>query len=243
MPYFTRTQWGAVAPRKTLPVSKRIKGVCLHWMGFNIHGDSAEIVRSIQRNHMGKNWFDVAYNELIDLDGNVFEGRGIRHRSGAQGGNKNNKEWVAIGLMLGPGQLVSAEMLESAKSRIAAVRLMNPKALQVVGHQQLKPTQCPGGEVMSLLARGAFDSDGLTPEKSQPESGWPVPERVLFRTRRGNDVKWLQQRLNQINDARLVVDGDFGKKTSRAVARFQLSAGLRPDRIVGPLTMRALRVR
>ena len=89
---------------------------------------------------------------------------------------------------------------------------------------------------MSLLARGTFDPDGLTPENPESESGWPVPERVLYRTKRGNDVKWLQQRLNQINHARLVVDGDLGKRTSRAVGCFQLSmwSGFNPANIKQP---------
>ena len=30
MPYLSRSDWNAVPPVRTVPVSKRLKGVCLH---------------------------------------------------------------------------------------------------------------------------------------------------------------------------------------------------------------------
>ena len=87
MPYLSRSAWGAAPPVKTVPVSKHLKGVCLHYMGFPVRTeDPIRLVKSIQRNHMAepKNWWDIAYNELIAQDGTVLEGRGLLHRSGAQ---------------------------------------------------------------------------------------------------------------------------------------------------------------
>jgi hypothetical protein len=79
MPYLSRSDWGAVPPVKTLPVSTRLKGFCLHYMGFTVRTeDPVRLVQSIQRNHMAepKSWWDIAYNELIAQDGTVLEGRG-----------------------------------------------------------------------------------------------------------------------------------------------------------------------
>ena len=36
MAYLSRSDWGAVPPVRTVPVSKRLKGVCLHYMGFPV---------------------------------------------------------------------------------------------------------------------------------------------------------------------------------------------------------------
>ena len=66
MPYLSRSDWGAVPPVRTVPVSKRLKGVCLHYMGFPVRTeDPVRLAQSIQRNHMAppKSWWDLAYSE------------------------------------------------------------------------------------------------------------------------------------------------------------------------------------
>ena len=159
MTYISRTEWGATPPNKTLPVSKMLKGVCLHWMGFKIHGDMKRLVRSIQTNHMGagKGWWDIAYNELISQHGEVFEGRGLTTRSGAQGSTRHNRGYIALGLLVGPDQTPTPQMIEAVKERIAVVRFFQPDATEIVGHLDLKPTTCPGPEVYRLMKAGAFE--------------------------------------------------------------------------------------
>ena len=70
-------------------------------------------------------------------------------------------------------------------------------------------------------------------------TSYPVPARTLRKGNRGDDVKWMQQRLN-VYGAGLKVDGDFGPVTEAAVKEYQLRHGLAVDGIVGPVTRRAL---
>jgi peptidoglycan hydrolase-like protein with peptidoglycan-binding domain len=56
-----------------------------------------------------------------------------------------------------------------------------------------------------------------------------APEKTL-------DVKWLQQSLNQLIDAKLVVDGQYGPLTKAAVEEFQRRNGLTVDGWAGVLT-------
>ena len=146
MNYLTRSHWGAEPAIRTLPASKRLKGVCLHWMGFAIHDDPLVVVKSIQRNHMGppKNWWDIAYNEMISQQGEVIEGRGLTTRSGANGNTTLNRQFLAIGLLIGPGQTPTEDMVTAVRERIAVVRAFQPQANKIVGHKDLKPTTCPG---------------------------------------------------------------------------------------------------
>lgn len=164
MPYLSRSDWGAVPPVRTVPVSKRLKGVCLHYMGFSVRTeDPVRLVQSIQRNHMAppKDWWDVAYNELIAQDGTVLEGRGLLHRSGAQGSTSHNRAYIALGLLLGDGDEPTAEMVQAVRERIAIVRFFQPSATKIVGHSDLKPTTCPGNHVRALLRSGAFEPDAV----------------------------------------------------------------------------------
>ncbi len=241
MSYLSRSDWGAAPAVKTLPVSRSLKGVCLHWMGFPIHTDPATIVASIQRAHTSppRSWWDIAYNELVALDGTVVEGRGLLHRSGAQGGTRNNRDYVALGLLIGPGQLPTADMVAAVQQRVALVRYFQPQATAIVGHQQLKPTQCPGPDVMALLRAGAFEPGGvqLPAEIVAPE--YLKPLGVVRRGDRGDRVKWIQHHLVRFG-AKVVVDGVFGRKTERAVRSFQRRSGLLVDGVVGKGTRSAL---
>ena len=238
MLYKKREDWGASSPVKTLPVSKRLKGVCIHWMGFHIpDGDTTRVVKSIQTNHMARGWFDIAYNELIDQQGVVYEGRSFQNRSGAQGGNKNNKGYVAIGLLIGPGQTPTAQMIEATKARIASVQNNYTKQLKIVGHQELKPTACPGPEVMALIRAGVFEGKQ---KPTLPTPQWPEPTTTVRYKSRGVDVKWVQFMLN-LHGATLVVDGIAGPATTRAVRDFQKKRKLKIDGIVGPQTRGALK--
>ena len=88
-----------------------------------------------------------------------------------------------------------------------------------------------GGKVLpGLVKRRAeekalFDSlEGITVKS------YPIPTRVLKYDDRGDDVKWLQDRLNKlgikVDGKELKVDGSYGNLTRRAVAIYQLNIGL-----------------
>jgi peptidoglycan hydrolase-like protein with peptidoglycan-binding domain len=65
--------------------------------------------------------------------------------------------------------------------------------------------------------------------------------RVMRRGHRGWDVAALQFLLTRRGFSPGGVDGGFGVVTGSAVRRFQASAGLTVDELVGPATLRALR--
>ena len=180
MPYLSRSDWGAVPPVRTVPVSKRLKGVCLHYMGFPVRTeDPVRLAQSIQRNHMAepKNWWAIAYNELIAQDGTVLEGRGMLYRAGAQGSTTHNKAYVALGLLLGDGDEPTTEMIQAVRERIAIIRFFQPQATKIVGHSDLKPTSCPGNYVRALLRAGAFEPDA-TDSPTPPAAQRTLQERV-----------------------------------------------------------------
>ena len=103
----------------------------------------------------------------------------------------------------------------------------------------------------------AIDSDRLIEAKGRdvgvvvsPVSGWDRYGRPpFFATRelklttpymRGEDVRELQRELKDRGFDPGQIDGIFGKKTERAVKRFQKSCGLKADGIAGKRTYFAL---
>lgn len=60
-----------------------------------------------------------------------------------------------------------------------------------------------------------------------------TPSPTLRKGSSGNQVKLLQKLLNQIIKAGLVVDGEYGEKTYKAVKTFQACTGLVADGIYG----------
>lgn len=68
---------------------------------------------------------------------------------------------------------------------------------------------------------------------------YPVPTRTLKRGMKGEDVKWLQQRLKEHNYDVGNIDGIFGPKVEEAVKQFQIDVFV--DKIVGPLTLDKLK--
>lgn len=67
-----------------------------------------------------------------------------------------------------------------------------------------------------------------------------VNEPLLKWGSRGESVKRLQNALNSLMQAGLIVDGVFGENTYNAVIAFQASKGLKQDGVVGKNTYAAL---
>jgi N-acetylmuramoyl-L-alanine amidase len=80
--------------------------------------------------------------------------------------------------------------------------------------------------------------------RSLVESGYTLGSRMLWHSRRmmrGDDVRELQHRLNQLGFDAGAEDGIFGPLARAAVEEFQRNTGLGVDGIVGPATLAALR--
>jgi peptidoglycan hydrolase-like protein with peptidoglycan-binding domain len=87
------------------------------------------------------------------------------------------------------------------------------------------------GDLDSEFIDSLLEEDLLTPGTGAPPS---------IDRRSPTYVRWLQQSLNQVIQAGLVVDGILGNQTRRAVSTFQQRAKLVVDGIPGPQTEAAL---
>jgi hypothetical protein len=115
---------------------------------------------------MGRGWGDIGYNYIIDNEGNVYEGRyggegvvGAHAGPGNRGsigvavlGNYNEKE-------LSGESLESLVKLISKKTKLHTIDpegrsyFRGKKLPNIIGHNSVMPTSCPGENIIKLLPR------------------------------------------------------------------------------------------
>ncbi len=95
--------------------------------------------------------------------------------------------------------------------------------------------------------RRGLTADGIVGDdtwRSLVEAGFALGDRMLYLRKdliRGDDVRDLQRRLNQLGFDAGYVDGVFGQQTFEALREFQLNTGLQVDGIAGPSTVDGLK--
>lgn len=237
----SRAAWGALPPRGGYSswAPGEPSGHTGHWEGAGGHSDHAMCageVRSIQLFHQHTSYIDIAYNWVVCIHGDVYEGRPVNVQSAAQ--RDGNRHRIAICYMAGPGFPFSA----AAKSAMAwLAQYGGPDVL--IGHRDEPScsTSCPGDEIEGWIHSGAWRSASTHPGTSPPPAPNPVPSQgfhhpVLREGARGPAVYELQHKLNGVSSAGLQQDGIFGPRTATAVRNFQTFFKLGTDGIVGPKT-------
>jgi hypothetical protein len=163
----TRPRWGSLPANRV-----RLERHSGAWEKLTVHHsadgngelaeqsatDSARAVRNIQRYHMqdaAHRWGDIGYHFLIDPLGRIYEGRSLQWQGAHAGNNALNQHNIGV-CMLGqyaqepppPLQLQALDRLVDA----LRARYKIPAA-KVVGHLELKDTDCPGPFLLGWVKR------------------------------------------------------------------------------------------
>lgn len=241
MTHYTRSQWGARAPRAGNPVTNGPKGVAFHWNGpamrINVTGSCrcATNVRSIQAFHMdGRGWSDIAYDVIACPHGNTFQGRlGTRNGTGANGTNAANRDYMAVMALVGEGEPVGDDL----KRAMLAGRALCRKAgagSAITPHSQHQSTTCPGPTIRAWISEGA-PAPGEPGPAIPPKEAPTMLTQSLKRGDTGPEVELLQHMLNGLRKAGLTADGSFGPATEAAVIAAHKAWGIAaPHNVVGP---------
>lgn len=255
-----RSAWASRGPVRPLTTLDRneVEGVCLHWPGTSVPiGDAgrdrtAARLEGYRRFHtaeppVGRDWSDIAYQLGVDQGGRAWSLRGIEHRSAANGTANLNARFVAVVLLVGPGEQPTPAMLNTARwLRSEVIIKAYPGATRVTGHGQIRPegTDCPGPAILQRINSGEFALPWESPSSSD---GWVFTlRRYLSVGTDGDDVRRWQRRCNDLvsggtRDTR--ADGDFGPDTERLTKLVQRQFKIEADGIVGPATAERARVR
>jgi hypothetical protein len=156
----SRDAWNAEPPVQPY-VPQKPTGVSLHHTGapWNGRPGPEQYLRNIQAFHTGpqREWEDIAYHYLVDLDGVIWAGRPPTVR-----GNPSiyyDPTGLVLISFLGDFESQTPTDTQLASSADVAAWLMKkynipPTALS--GHRDHAPTTCPGDHIYHTLQDGSF---------------------------------------------------------------------------------------
>lgn len=168
MTFYAYSEWSPDKPVMDdahLLDREKVEGFALHWPGQSTRIPTIakvfDALRSYQAYHKSKGWSDIAYQIAVDQQGNVYQCRGIRYRSAANGDRDVNERFGAILLLVAEGERPSQKMIHAVNQQIERDRTnFYRNAVKVVGHKDIRPdpTTCPGPIVEQMIHDGMFHS-------------------------------------------------------------------------------------
>jgi hypothetical protein len=176
-------------PASAAPDQLTAKGVKVHYEGTTVscddHSDCVNLVKAIRKSHLAntrENYSDIAYNLIVCRHGYVFEGRGKRKRTGANGNQDLNKAHYAVMALLGSkGDTAPTDaMIEGIKWAIAYLRSAGA-GKEIKGHRDGYATACPGEPLYALVKGGKLEPDVKTPAPKPKPVYAPFPGSGFFR--------------------------------------------------------------
>ena len=152
---FDRDQkdWGSekIYPDGILNPFKPDKAV-IHWGGYPNPGDSeaneAAALRAIQKAHIKKGWFDIAYGVGFGNTGLVYRLRGLNRQAATRGDidkdgiPANHEAWAF--LWIGGSGYTPSPGAYASMGRVIRELLAFDSTLTITVHSDHKATQCPG---------------------------------------------------------------------------------------------------
>ncbi len=183
----------------------------------------------IHRWHKEKGWAGAGYHFFVMKNGEIHRGRPI-NTVGAHAYGYNDE---SIGICF-EGNFELEKMpkaqKEAGKWLVAYVRQLYPTITEVVGHRDLMATACPGknfpfdeiAKGKKITYQGKFPSVKVTYYKSNSKGKKVKKTRYYLKQGdTGIQVERLQTYLNWFGGYNLEIDGEYGKKTAKAVELFR----------------------
>lgn len=173
-----RSGWDARPPKYTNPLAIPTPKLILHHTAGALSPDDDTVsdadlrrVRGVQDWHMDtKNWSDIAYHYLMDVDGNIFEGRGKGVRGGATFGQNGVSHAICV---LGHYDRQPVDDDELVPRLVEFIRYGHARGwwgLHLTGHRDYVATSCPGSNLYALIPtiNRLVADPGYTPDVPPP---------------------------------------------------------------------------
>ncbi len=156
-----REEWGWKPLEKALPEQEIVK-ITIHHGGveFNKEQDPVEEIRNLQNwSRTEKNWIDIPYHFMIDLEGNIYEARPINY-PGATNTTYDPTGHALIEVMGNyEVQTLSQAQLKSVIDLAAFLaKKYDVSPNEIKGHKDYAETLCPGQDLYKYLEDGTIQN-------------------------------------------------------------------------------------
>jgi LysM repeat protein len=220
-------------PASAAPAQTSTKGVKVHYEGSPVstklltdHDACIAEWKAIRKSHLAnkvENYSDVAYNYAACPHGYLLEGRGIGHRTGANGNQALNQAHYAIVGLVGSSGLTEPTdaMLSAIRDGIELLR-KHGAGTEIKGHRDGYATACPGGPLYAWVQKGApRPGGGSTPPPPASSSSTYTVEKGDTLSSIAEDHKTTVAalvKLNSLKDADKLAIGQKLKLPGKATA-------------------------
>ena len=154
-----RNQWGWKPLQRTIK-QHTIKYITLHHGGvkFTKDEDPVKYIQHLQDwSRAKKNWIDIPYHFMIDLDGTIYETRPINYPGDTN--TSYNPEGHALICVMGnyEVQKINKKQLRSVvKLSAFLAKKYGVSADKIKGHKDYAETLCPGKDFYKYIADGTI---------------------------------------------------------------------------------------
>ena len=178
-------------PASAAPIQTSTQGTKVHYEGTAVstklltdHDACLAEWKAIRRSHLAntkENYSDIAYNYGACPHGYLLEGRGIGHRTGANGNQPLNIAHYAICGLVGSEGLTKPTdaMLGAIRDGIELLR-EHGAGNEIKGHRDGYATDCPGGPLYAWVGKGAPRPAGTGTATPPTPAYEPFPGASLF---------------------------------------------------------------
>lgn len=162
-----RTSWQDPNMRVTGPAMQRgrIDTQPAHYTAAaTIPSDIPSYLRAMQRDYVVNRGYSLGYNFAIDQTGQAWEIRGLDIQCAANKGW--NERTVAILCLVNGADAMNSRMVSTYQQLGAHIQSVIGRRLNIVGHQDIGSTACPGAGVQGQVRSGVL----------APSAGPPPPD-------------------------------------------------------------------
>lgn len=191
MKLVTRSAWGAKPSKYTLVYIAATEGTKVHYEGTAVpaslanpenHSKCDDRMRDIQASHLAnvkEDYSDIAYNFVVCPHGYVYEGRGVHHKTAANGNQTLNHNHYSVCAMVGDSGLTKPTdaQLGGIRDAIELLRNKGGAGDEIKGHRDGYATACPGEPLYAWVKKGAPRPAGNTP--TQPTNPPSTPNKPV----------------------------------------------------------------
>jgi hypothetical protein len=169
----SRAQWGAKPPRTTpIPLKLPVSELFVHHTVTAITANRIADVRVVQDIAFSRQFNDISYNWLVDIDGHVYEGRGFNVGAHVEGRNSKSMGVALIGDY--SHRVVADAQVDSIRQLVAWLisrDALTPGLYPTGGHRDAPDahTACPGEFAMRRIVEMRAPWIGLPDSPAREE--------------------------------------------------------------------------